>query len=213
MMSGEVARPAVAAVVLAAGLSRRMDGENKLLAEIDGVPMIARVVDALMDAPVVEIVVVTGHLRAWVEQALAGQPVRFVHNPAYARGMSTSLRAGIRALLPDTDGALVCLGDMPGVRADHVEALVAAFDPAAGRAICVPVHQGTRGHPVLFGARLFEEMGAIAGDVGARAVIQAHADLVHEVPVGDSGILVDVDTAAALAAVRAGADVIHDRKP
>lgn len=213
-------RPVVAAVVLAAGLSRRMGPDNKLLVELDGVPMIARVVDALRAAPVDAILVVTGHERGRVEAALrertserpgerpgelpATPPVHLVHNPDYARGMGTSLATGIRALPPATDAVLVCLGDMPGVRAAHVEALLAAFDPAAGRAICMPVHQGRRGHPVLFAARFFPAMCAIQGDTGARAMIQAHADLVHAVPVGDSGVLMDVDTADALASLQRG---------
>lgn len=206
-------RPAVAAVVLAAGQSRRMGGDNKLLADIGGAPMIARVVDALLDAPVSDIVVVTGHERARVAQALAGRPVRLLHNPDHARGMSTSLCAGIRALAPDVDAALVCLGDMPGVRAGHIEALVAAFAPDAGRAICIPVHAGRRGHPVLFGAAFFDEVCAITGDVGARAVLDAHASAAHAVPVDDRGILVDVDTADALAAVRAAPIAISEREP
>jgi molybdenum cofactor cytidylyltransferase len=192
-----VAAKRVGAIVLAAGLSRRM-GANKLLMPVAGVSMVARAVDALVASPARPIVVVVGHQAAEVRAALAGRAVTFVANPDYAAGLSTSLRAGVAALA-DVDGAVVCLGDMPWVRAEHVRALVDAFDPAAGRTICVPVHQGKRGNPVLIGARHFPALGRLTGDVGARALIEEHADEVCAVPVADGGVTLDVDTREALA--------------
>lgn len=197
-------RPAVAAVVLAAGRSARM-GQNKLVVDVLGTPMIGRVVDALLASSVERVVVVTGHEQERVQAALAGRDVSFVHNPEHAAGMSTSLRAGMRALGPGVDAALVCLGDMPWIAPAHIDALIDAFQPVEGREICVPMYQGKRGNPVLFGARLFEEMTQLAGDVGARALIDAHAEVVFQVPVDHSGVLVDVDTLAALERLRAEA--------
>lgn len=191
-------RPAVTAVVLAAGRSLRMGAQNKLVVDVLGTPMIARVVDALLASSVERVVVVTGHEQERVEAALAGRAVSFVHNPDYATGMSTSLRAGIRALGPEVDAALVCLGDMPWIAPAHVDALIDAFQPIEGREICVPVYQGKRGNPVLFGARFFDDMSQLEGDVGARALIDAHAEVVFQVAVDQSGVLVDVDTVAAL---------------
>jgi molybdenum cofactor cytidylyltransferase len=191
-------RPAVTAVVLAAGRSLRMGAQNKLVVDVLGAPMITRAVDALLAAAVARVVVVTGHEHERVEAALAGRAVSFVHNPDYAAGMSTSLRAGIRALGAEADAALVCLGDMPWIAPAHVDALIDAFQPIEGREICVPVYQGKRGNPVLFGARFFDEMSQLEGDVGARALIDAHAEVVFQVSVDQSGVLVDVDTAAAL---------------
>jgi molybdenum cofactor cytidylyltransferase len=192
------APPRIGAVVLAAGQSRRM-GTNKLLLPVAGVPMVAHVVDALLAAPVRPVVVVLGHEGAAVRAALAGRDVRFVENPEHAAGMSTSLRAGIAELAAGVDGALVCLGDMPWVRARDVQALIDAFAPASGRTICVPAHQGKRGNPVLWAARHFAEMQRLAGDVGARTLIEAHADEVATVEVDDPGVTIDVDTREALA--------------
>jgi molybdenum cofactor cytidylyltransferase len=185
-------------VVLAAGRSLRMGAQNKLVVDILGAPMIARAVDALLAAAVERVVVVTGHEPERVQAALAGRDVTFAHNPDYAAGMSTSLRAGLRALGPEADAALVCLGDMPWIAPAHVDALIDAFQPIEGREICVPIYQGKRGNPVLFGARFFDEMSQLQGDVGARALIDAHAEVVFQVPVDQSGVLVDVDTVAAL---------------
>ena len=197
-------RPRVAALVLAAGQSRRMGRRNKLLAEIDGEPMIARVVDAVLGARVRPVVVVTGHQAAQVREALAGREVRFAHNADFVRGLSTSLRVGLEALPADADAALVCLGDMPRVSSRHLDKLIAAFDPDAGAAICVPTARGKRGNPALFGSAFFAEMKGSQGDVGARHLIGVHADQVFEVAIDDDGIFVDVDTPSALTALRTG---------
>ena len=205
------ATPRVAAVVLAAGHSRRMGGDNKLLLPVDGRAMLERVVDALEAAQVAPIVVVTGHQGAEVRAALSARPhpaVRFAENPDHAEGMGTSVRRGITALAAlgeegAVDAALVCLGDMPRLSPRHVAALVGAFAPEAGRAICVPTFQRQRGNPVLFAARYFAELGGLGGDAGARALLELHPGDVVRVPVPDDGVLIDVDTPEALRALRA----------
>jgi len=194
--------PRIAALVLAAGRSSRMRGRNKLLLDVAGKPMVSHAVDALLQSAARPVIVVTGHESANVRAALGGRDVRFVENPGYAQGLSTSLRAGLGALAPDVDGVLVCLGDMPLVAARHLDQLIAAFNPAEGRAICVPTHEGKRGNPVLWGAQFLAEMKALAGDVGARHLIGEHADLVREVPVADDAVLADFDTPEAMAALK-----------
>ena len=162
-------KPRVAAIVLAAGASGRMGQRNKLLCEIGGTPLVRRVVDTLADCPLAELVVVTGHDAPAVAAALAGTGanIRLAHNGDHAAGMGTSLARGV-ASLPDTiDGAMICLGDMPHVRADTIDRLIAAFSPAGGADTCVPVHAGRRGHPVLFGHRFFKELSTLTGDAGA----------------------------------------------
>ncbi|MEE8247676.1 MAG: molybdopterin-binding/glycosyltransferase family 2 protein [Alphaproteobacteria bacterium] len=196
--------PLVAALVLAAGQSRRMGGRNKLLAEIEGRPMVARVVDAVLASPARPVIVVTGHQEAKLRDTLEGREVRFVHNPDYAEGLSTSLKRGVAALGPEVDGVLVCLGDMPRVAPVHLERLIAAFGPAEGRAICVPTRDGKRGNPVLWGAEFFDEMKELAGDVGARHLIGEHPEALHEVAMDDEAVLVDVDTPEALIALDSG---------
>jgi molybdenum cofactor cytidylyltransferase len=195
--------PRIAALVLAAGQSRRMGTVNKLLIEIDGVPMIRRVVETLRNSSAAPVVVVTGHERDKVAAALAGTGVRLVDNPDYAQGLSTSLKHGLAALPADADGALVSLGDMPRVTAAEIDRLIAAFNPVEGRAICVPTRRGKRGNPVLWSRRFFDEMQGIAGDVGARHLIGAYPELVVEVEMADDGVLTDIDTPQALAQLAA----------
>jgi len=197
-------RARIAAVVLAAGRSRRMGVVNKLLVEVDGVPMVARAVDAALAAGADPVAVVTGHEAARVEAALAGRPVRLAHNPDYAAGLATSLARGLEALPEETQGALVCLGDMPRVTAATLERLMQAFNPLEGRAICVPTVRGKRGNPVLFARRFFPEMRTVRGDVGARHLIGEYAEVVCEVALDDEGVRVDVDSPEALAALEQG---------
>ena len=198
--------PQVAGIVLAAGKSSRAGGVNKLLATLDGKPLVAHVVDAMLATDARPVVVVTGHMADAVRAALGARPVNFTHNPHYADGLSTSLREGsikLRALSPDVDGALVGLGDMPRVKAKQLDKLLSAFSPAEGRTICVPTFRGKRGNPVLWGRDYFAAMETVAGDTGARHLIGEHADQVCEVAMDDDSIFVDVDTPEALAAIGA----------
>lgn len=193
--------PRVLALVLAAGQSRRMGAVNKLLAPVHGVPMVRASVSAVLGSAIERVRVVTGHEQGRVQAALAGLDVELVHNPRYAQGLSTSLARGLADLAADVDAVLVCLADMPRVRARHVERLLAAFDPVEGRAICVPTHRGKRGNPVLWDRRLVPEMVEVRGDVGARHLIGEHQDLVCEVEMDDDGVLLDVDSPQALASL------------
>jgi molybdenum cofactor cytidylyltransferase len=200
--------PRIAALVLAAGRSSRMGGPNKLLAEIDGAPMVARAVAAALASQSVSVTVVLGHMAAEVRAAVASlgasaATVRYVENPDFADGLSASLRAGLGALPADVDGVLVCLGDMPAVSSAQLDKLIAAFNPVEGRSICVPTVRGKRGNPVLWDRRFFAEMTGVSGDTGARHLIGEHADLVCEVEMGSEGVLIDLDTPEALAAFRA----------
>ena len=194
----------IGALILAAGQSRRMGRVNKLLAEVDGEPMIVHAARALLASRAGPVVVVLGHDPENVRAALAGLDVAFVENPDYADGLSTSLRAGLDALPADIDGAVIALGDMPVVTPADIDALIDAFDPAAGHTICVPTHGGKRGNPVLWGRRYFAEMSSVSGDVGARHLIGENADQVFEVPLSNPGVLIDLDTPEALAAHRTG---------
>lgn len=197
--------PKVAAVVLAAGQSRRMGAQNKLLEQVRGKPMSAWAVEAAAGAAVDAIVVVTGHEAERVQAALAGYDVSFAHNPDYAAGLSASLRAAARAAPEDADAVVVLLGDMPDVTSAHVDRLIAAFNPLEGRAICVPTWRGKRGNPVLWDRRFLPEMAELKGDVGAKPLIGEHEEVVVEVEVADGAVLRDVDTPDALSAIRSAA--------
>lgn len=196
------AQPRIAALILAAGRSTRMGPRNKLLEPLGGEPIVRHVARAAQASAARPVVVVTGHQAEAVSAALAGLDVRIAHNPRFAEGLSTSLAAGLDALPKDIDGALVLLGDMPRIEAQHLDRLIASFAPKAGRTICVPVQDGRRGNPVLWGAACFQAMRSVRGDTGARHLIGEHAEQVCDVELGTDAIFADVDTPEALAQLR-----------
>src|SRR5262249_21306557 len=147
-------------------------------------------------------IVVTGHESARVEAALSGLDIRFVHNPNFAQGMSTSLKEGVAAVPEACDGALVMLGDMPEISPHLIDRMIAAFSPADGRTICIAPNEHVRGNPVLWSKAYFPEIGALNGDAGAKALLARHEDSVCELEAGEA-VLRDIDTPEALAALRA----------
>ncbi len=188
----------IAAVVLAAGESRRMGDANKLTLPVGGVPMVARVVDALSRSGVAKVIVVTGHEAEVIEHGLAGRPIELVYNPDYAEGIGSSIRAGIGALGDDFDGALIALGDMPLVEPETIDRLVDAFASSAEPSVFVPTYGNRRGNPVLWSAEYFPELLALTGDVGGKSLFHRHARAICEVEVENAGIDTDVDTPDAL---------------
>jgi molybdenum cofactor cytidylyltransferase len=201
----DAARPGrrIAAVVLAAGRSTRMGGPNKLLAEINGRPLVRIAAEEALASAAHPVIVVAGHQRDRIEAALDGLDVRLVHNPDFADGLSTSVRAGVAAAPHDVDGVIVCLGDMPQVNAALIDKLIGAFDPEKGALVVVPATAGKRGNPVVWSRRFFPDLAALSGDAGARHLIASVPEAVVEVPLSGTAALVDVDTPDALRAVKA----------
>ena len=193
----------IAAVILAAGRSTRMGGPNKLLADIGGRSLVRIAAEEALASRAQPVIVVTGHQRERIEAALEGLKVERVYNPNFAEGLSTSLKAGLAAVPADVDSAVICLGDMPQVRASLIDRLAAAFDPERGALVVVPTFGGKRGTPVVWSRRFFHELATLEGDVGARHLIGRYPEAVVEVPVTDRAALVDVDTPEALNRVKA----------
>ncbi len=187
----------IAVLLLAAGRSTRMGGQNKLLCHVDGVPLVRRAANAACASRACQVMLVSGHDAEQVEAQLTDRPVSIVYNPDYATGMASSLRRGLRALPADLDAVIVMLADMPGISAEDVDRLIAAFDPARP-GVLVPEHDGRRGNPVLWPRRHFAEMMAISGDTGARGLLEQYAADVRCVPFPDAAIFADIDTPAAL---------------
>lgn len=190
----------IAGVVLAAGLSSRL-GRQKLLLPLEkGGALIRLSVERVLAAGLDDVVVVLGRDAEAVGAALAGLAVRTVVNPRYADGQSTSLRAGLDALPPEAEAAVIALGDQPLPEPGLIDRLVAAFRES-GRPIVVPRYRDGRGNPVLFAASVFDELRAVTGDQGGRAVVARDASRVAEVAV-DAPMPPDVDTWADYEALR-----------
>ncbi len=184
-------------VLLAAGRSSRMGGPNKLLALFDGKPLVRRTAARALGSKASSTIVVTGHQRERVKQALAGLDVTFADNPDFAEGLSSSLKAGIARVGADAAGAMIVLGDMPGVSAADLDRLIGAFRKAGGQSVVRAAHDGRRGNPVLLPRALFPAIAHLEGDTGARHLVEAEGLDVIDVEIGD-GASIDVDTREAL---------------
>jgi len=180
----------IAAVVLAAGLARRM-GRQKLLLQLQGKPVVRWAVEHVV-SHVEDVVIVTGPDDSALRQALEGLTVRFVVNPRPQDGQGTSIAAGVAALKPWTTAALIALGDQPRMPAAVVPALLEALR-RSGKAIVAPLYQGVQGTPVVFSSEVFAELRALKGDAGARAVVKENPERV-ELVAFDLAMPPDVDT-------------------
>jgi len=184
----------VVAVVLAAGTSSRMGEANKLLAAIDGTPLVRRVLDQVCASRVSSIIVVTGHQESAIHRALQGCDVTFTHNGRYEDGLSTSLLCGLEKVPQSALGAIICLGDMPKLKVEHIDRLVIEFGKHKSEKICVPVFDGQQGNPVVWPQKYFTEMQALTGDTGAKKLIAHHQAHVVEIDMDDDSVTQDIDT-------------------
>jgi CTP:molybdopterin cytidylyltransferase MocA len=189
-------KPRIGGIIMAAGSSKRM-GNNKLAMMLNGRPLVRHVVESALASRLEPIIVVTGHEKSAIEEALRGSDVTFVHNPDFEVGLSTSLRTGLDALPQHCEAAMVLLGDMPGITSSLIESVASLYNPGAGRLICAASAMGRIGHPILWDCGFFDELTAVSGDIGARDVLQKHVEKIFTAP-ADPNALQDIDTVAEL---------------
>lgn len=194
------AEPFVSALVLAAGPSRRM-GRPKLALPVEGVPMLRCVVEAALQSRCRETVVVLGAHREVYRPLLAGAAVRLVENPEFAHGLSTSIRAGVASLSPESEAVVILLADQPWITAQAVDRLIDVY-LQEGKRIVASAYGGVVGVPALFDAALFLELLTLEGDAGARSVIERYPQ--HGVAVTLEDGWQDVDTPEDLARLTGG---------
>lgn len=187
-----VAPPPVAAIILAAGGSTRM-GELKQLLPVDGQPMVRRVTQMVCAAGLAQVIVVIGAQADRVQEAVHGLPVEIVVNEQWAAGMSRSVRAGLEAVRPDIQAALIVLADQPRLTPALLQKLVSRYE-ATRATIVAPFYQGRQGNPVLFDRALFAELMAIEGDQGGRSLLARYPEQIERVEVDDPAVVLDIDT-------------------
>lgn len=186
---------ALGAVLLAGGASRRFGSDNKLLANIAGVPIVVKVAQEILSGGVSELVVVTGAEHARYVAALSGLPLRFVANPLWDDGIGTSIAAGVGALSRELHGAFVVPGDLPHLKADVFRVLARAFDGTLGEKVVVPVTaQGEQRNPVLWPRRLFPRLAVLSGPKGGKSLLDTLRDESVDVTFDDESVFADIDT-------------------
>ncbi|HEV2127623.1 MAG TPA: nucleotidyltransferase family protein [Thermomicrobiales bacterium] len=182
----------VFALVLAAGLSRRL-GRPKQLLQLGGKPLVCHVVEAALAAPIDGVVVVIGSHASEVEQALLDYQTYRVFNPHFSKGQGNSLSAGVRAIPSTVDAIVVLLADMPGIRTEAIAAVVERWRQTRAPAVMARYTDGD-GHPVLFDHSAFTDLARLQGDSAGREVLRRLGDQVERVDVPLPGPPLDVDT-------------------
>ncbi len=191
----------IGGVILAGGKSQRMGAQNKLLAEIDGLPIIRQTAQALLDGGLNDLVIVTGHEHRLIAAVLADLPVTCIYNDDYQSGQASSVACGVRHHQAGPHAAvLIALGDMPLATPDLIAALLRDHIglPDPPDRITLPTCDGRRGNPVIWGRGFFDGLMALTGDSGGRTIFAENKNAVNSLHWPDDSIHFDVDTVAAL---------------
>jgi len=186
----------ISAVILAAGESRRMGTQNKLLLQIGSDVLIRKFVKAVSASVADALLVVVGHEAEKIKAVLHDQAVRFVENDCYEEGMTTSIHSGVKAASMESDGLMICLTDLPFAETSDFNRLIQAFNVfrrTESSLIIVPVFQGQRGNPVLFSVDFRDKILAHKGE-GCREIVMQYHHCVREVSMENDNLLRDIDT-------------------
>ena len=182
----------IAAILLAAGQSKRMAGENKLTKKIQGIPLIKHSVKNILASSIDELIVVLGHQKEIIEKLIdKNEKIKFVFNKDFESGMAFSIKTGLNNLSEKTEAFFICLGDMPMVSHDIYDQLIKSKD---NKEIIVPTYKGQQGNPVLFNKSMKEKIMDITGDVGAKKILELNKDKTLNLEINDQGITKGFDT-------------------
>ena len=184
-------RERVAAIVLAAGASRRMRGSDKLMKPVDGAPLLRRSVAAALHSRACRSSVVLQPQHTARAKSISDLPVEIIYSAQAARGMAMSLRSGIAGLQKNAAGAVVLLADMPEITAADINSLIDLFEPGE---IVVAGSAGNMGNPAVIPVELFPELMRLRGDTGAKPVLARHSHRVRIVDRPGNRALLDIDT-------------------
>ena len=187
----------ISAVILAAGESKRMGKQNKLLLPVAGEALLVKLIKSVCDSDVGQVIVVIGHEAEKIRRKLNNFPLSFVYNPNFSEGMTTSIKSGVKEVSPDCDGYMICLADMPFINTSEINKLIHAYAQnriKEKRLVVVPVYQGHRGNPVLFSTEFREDILEHKMEYGCKGVIMKNFESVKEIEMDDDSMLLDVDT-------------------
>jgi len=199
----------IAAIVLAAGESKRMGAKNKLLLPFGHKTLIEQTVDNVLSSKAQEVIVVLGHEAVKIKKVLQSRKVKFVENQNFKKGMSTSIQTGIKAVSSEMKGSMICLSDLPCIESMELNKLIDAFNEIRNqneKVIVVPTYKGKRGNPVIFSSFYHSQILTHSESDGCKGVIKQNLEEVLEVKMSTAHILQDIDTKNEYE------NIIHDSK-
>ena len=182
----------VSAILLAAGQSKRMNGENKLTKEIQSIPLIKHSVKNILASSIDELIVILGYQKEIIEKIIdKNERIKFAFNGNFESGMASSIKIGLNNLSEKTEAFFICLGDMPLVNKDTYNQLIKSRN---NKEIIVPTLKGQQGNPILFSKSIKEKIMTIQGDVGAKKILELNKNKILNVEVGNQSIRKDFNT-------------------
>ena len=182
----------ISAILLAAGQSKRMNGENKLTKEIKGIPLIKHSVRNILASSINELIIVIGHQKEIIEKLIdKNEKIKFVFNKDFESGMATSIKTGLNHLSEETESFFICLGDMPMVNKDIFNLLIKSKN---NKEIIVPTYKNKQGNPILFSKSMKKKIMTIEGDVGAKKVLELNKDKTLNIETNDQSITQNFNT-------------------
>lgn len=182
----------ISAILLAAGQSKRMNGENKLIKEIQGIPLVKHSVKNILSSSIDELIIVLGYQKEIIEKLISkNEKIKIVFNKNFENGMASSIKTGLNHFSEKTESFFICLGDMPLVNHNIYNQLIKFKD---NKEIIVPTYKGRQGNPVLFGKSMKEEIKIIIGDVGAKKILELNKDKILNLEINDQSIAKDFNT-------------------
>ena len=182
----------ISAILLAAGQSKRMNGENKLAKEIQGIPLIKHSVKNILASSINELIIVLGHQKGIIEKLIdKNERIKFVFNKDFEKGMATSIKTGVKNLSKETGAFFVCLGDMPLINKDILNMLIKS---KSKKEIIVPTYKNKQGNPVLFSISMKEKIMTIDGDVGAKKILELNKDKILNIETNDQSTTKNFNT-------------------
>ena len=181
-------------IILAAGQSKRMLKNNKLLIKINKQSMIDKMVSTSLNSSADSTVVVLGYQSDIIQEIIQNKEIITIINKDYKKGLSSSLQCGISALPDDCDAAIIILADMPNIKSKIIDSLINNFNPQKNKSIIIPTFNGKRGNPILLDRKYFPDIISVKGDKGAKDIIVNNKNSILEIPQKDSSVLNDIDT-------------------
>ena len=182
----------ISAILLAAGQSKRMNGENKLIKKINGKPLIKHSVTNILESSIDELIIVTGYQNKILEKIInKNKKIKIIFNEQFTTGMASSIKIGIKNLSKKTKAFFICLGDMPMVNKNIYNQLIEHID---NREIIIPTFKKQEGNPILFSIAMKDKITNIEGDIGAKEILKENKDKILNLPINDLAILKNYNT-------------------